>query len=80
MQYCARTQIYKGIIQYLLDTTNYSLRSIAKLSNTSFKNIRTIYFLNELPPHFDSEIELVNLFQIILEMNIKQTTSSLYFK
>ena len=79
MKYCSRVQIYKGMIQYMLDTTSYSLKSIAYLSNSSIKNIRSIYSFGELPTHFGSEMELVNLFQIILEINIKKKRSPLYF-
>ena len=79
MKSCSRVQIYQGMIRYMLETTNYSLKSIAYLSKTSFKNIRTIHAYGELPTHFDSEMELVNLFQIILEINIKQQKPPFYF-
>lgn len=67
-----KLQIYKGIIQYLIDTTNYSLKNIAMLSNSSIKNILHIYKHDQIPPSFDSEIELVRLFEIILEFHLIQ--------
>ena len=79
MKHEKKLEIYKRMIQYLIDNTNYSLKSIAYLSKTSFKNIRTIHAYGELPTHFDSEMELVNLFQIILEINIKQQKPPFYF-
>ena len=73
MTYHPKLQIYQGIIQYLLDSTGYDLKNIAALSNTSIKNIRTIYNGNEIPPNFSSsETNLVQLYQMILELNQKK--------
>jgi hypothetical protein len=70
-----KVQIYQGIIQYLLQSTDYDLKNIAALSNTSIKNIRSIYQGNELPLNFtSSEKHLVQLYQMILELNLKQGT------
>lgn len=69
-----KRQIYKGIIQFLLETTNYSLQHIAALSNSSIKNIRAIYCENQLPQHFPSEKQLVQLYLIVLELNNKKET------
>lgn len=60
------------MIQYLLESTNYTLKNIADLSNTSIKNIRLIYCENMLPLNFTSEIQLVRLYQMILDININE--------
>lgn len=70
-----KIQIYKGIIQYLLDTTHYSLKTIAILSDSSVKNILHIYKHDQIPPNFNSEVELVRLFEIILEFNLGKKIS-----
>ena len=74
MEINSKLQIYKGMIQYLLESTNYTLKNIADLSNSSIKNIRTIHCDNLIPPNFASEIQLVKLYQMILEINIDQRT------
>ncbi|MGC1181334.1 hypothetical protein [Legionella sp.] len=61
--------IYKGIIQYILGTSNYTLKNIAELCNSSINNILTIYSDNVIPHHFTSEVELVKLYQMILKAN-----------
>lgn len=68
----SKLQIYKGIIQYLLDSTNYTLKNIAELCNTSIKSIHTIYLDNFIPHNFSSEKELVKLYQMILEVHSKK--------
>jgi len=55
------------MIQFLLENTNYSLKSIAKLSDSTIKEIRSIYTYNEMPVNFKSELKLVRLFHVILE-------------
>ncbi|KTD21508.1 hypothetical protein [Legionella londiniensis] len=76
MEKCSKLQIYQGIIQYLLDSTGYDLTNIATLSNSTIKNIRTIYQGNEIPPNFSSsEKHLVQLYQMILELNTKKGTN-----
>jgi hypothetical protein len=42
MEKTTKTQIYKGMIQYLLESTNYTLKNIADLTDSSLKNIRLI--------------------------------------
>lgn len=69
MDKSSKLQIYKGIIQYLLESTNYTLKNIADLSNSSIKSIRTIYCDNFLPLNFSSEAQLVRLYQMILEIH-----------
>lgn len=67
-----KLQIYQGIIQYLLDSTNYGLESIAALSNTSLRSIRMIHQGIAMPDNFSSsEKHLVQLYQMILELNQK---------
>jgi len=73
----SKIQIYKGMIHYLLESTNYTLKNIADLSNSSIKNIRSIYYENLIPPNFASELHLVKLYHMILEVNINQST---YYK
>lgn len=68
-----KLQIYQGIIQYLLDSTSYDIKNIAALSNASLKSIRTIYQGIEIPANFfSSEKQLVQLYQMVLELNSKQ--------
>lgn len=67
MEMNSKLQIYKGIIQYLKDTSNFDLKIIASLSNSTLKNIQSIHSDNLLPPKFSSERDLVKLYQIILE-------------
>jgi hypothetical protein len=65
-----KLKIYKGIIEYLLQSTRYTLKNIADLSNASIDSIRAIYCHNVLPREFKSEVQLIKLYQIVLEMNI----------
>jgi hypothetical protein len=67
-----KLQIYKGIIHYLLESTNYNLKNIADLTSSSIKNLRSIYIENCLPENFPSEIHLIRLFQMVLEINNEQ--------
>ncbi|MHA3281292.1 hypothetical protein [Legionella pneumophila] len=68
-----KLQIYQGIIQYLLDSTGYDIKNIAALSNASIKSIRTIHEGIGMPVNFAaSEKQLVQLYQMILELNTKQ--------
>lgn len=74
-----KLQIYQGIIQYLLSSTGYDIKNIASLSNASIKNIRAIYQGHEMPANFSSsEKQLVQLYQMVLELNSKQR-GSLHF-
>lgn len=71
MHHHSKLQIYKGIIQYLLDSTNYTIKNIAEVTNSSVKNIRTIYCEDQIPAHF-SEINLVKLYHMMLELNLHE--------
>jgi hypothetical protein len=64
-----KLEIYKGMIQYLLESTNYTLKMIADLSDSSLQSIHSIYYENQIAPNFTSELQLVRVFQIILELN-----------
>lgn len=72
MQQNPKVQIYQGMIQYLLESTHYTLKNIADLSNSSMKNIRSIHCEGLIPPVFASELQLVKLYQMVLETNINK--------
>ena len=73
-----KVQIYKGIIQYLLESTNYNLKNIAELSNSSLEHLRSIHCQNMVPVDFFSESQLVKLYQIILDIHPKKNRCSKY--
>ena len=61
--------IFQNMIQYLLETTDYSLERIANLSNVSLKNLR------DLQEGADgvinvrrAEINVLKLFTLIIDM------------
>lgn len=64
----AKLQIYKGIIQYLLDETGYTLKQIADLTSSHVSNIRSIYCEGVLPETFNSDHQLVSLYQFVLDI------------
>ena len=68
MEKKSKLQIYKNIIQYLLETTEYTLVDIAHLTNCPVKNIRAIYFDEYIPMYFSSELDLLKLYHFILEL------------
>jgi hypothetical protein len=78
MEQHSKLQIYKGMIHYLLETTDYTLKNIADLSNSSTNNLHSIYCNDQLPEYFPSELRLVKLYHIILECNITQNTCRKY--
>ena len=63
----AKVHIYKGMIQYFIDSTGYSLKRIAHLANSSIGNIQAIYRYNEMPTDFSEELDLVRLYMMILD-------------
>lgn len=70
-----KLQIYQGIIQYILNTTNCSLTNIAHLSNASIQSIRSIYHAHQMPTNFSaSEKRLVQLYEMMLELKIQEGT------
>lgn len=68
MEICLRLQICQGMIQYLLESTSYSLKNIADLSHAPIRHIRSLYYEDVLPPNITSELNLVNLYRVILEL------------
>ena len=66
----AKLQIYKGIIQYLLDETGYTLHHIAELSSSHVSHLRSIYSDGVLPETFKSEHQLVSLYQFVLDIRM----------
>jgi len=77
MEHHSKLSIYKGMIQYILDSTHYTLKHISQLSHSSLDNIRMIYCHNSVPISFRSEVELMKLYQIVLEINMNQESCSL---
>lgn len=78
MEKKSKVIIYQSIIKYLLEETNYTLKNIAALTNSSIKSLREIYLYSEIPRNFQSEIQLVKLFEMILEIQTKNPASK-YF-
>lgn len=70
MENDSRLQVYKSIIQYMLESTHYTINNIADLTNSSIKTIREIYSGNEMPTNFVSEIPLIRLFQFLIEIEL----------
>ena len=79
MENNSKLQIYKGMIQYLLDSTHYTLKHIAELSSASIKNSLSLYRGNHIPIDFTLELALTNLYLIILETNLSRSHVSQYF-
>ncbi|ARB93022.1 hypothetical protein A6J40_12910 [Legionella longbeachae] len=69
MDHQLKLNIYKGMIQYILDSTHYTLKNIADLSGSSLDIIRAIYCHNAIPHSFKSEMQILKLYQIVLEIN-----------
>lgn len=67
-----RLQISKSIIHYLLESTNYTIKNIADLCNASITHIRSIYSEGHFVLSAASELKLINLYHIILELNLKK--------
>ncbi|WP_412755204.1 hypothetical protein [Legionella pneumophila] len=72
MSHDYKVGIYKGIIQYLLDATNYSLQRIANLSNSPIAYLQLIYHHNRLPQNRTIELNLLKLFVVYIDMEIKR--------
>lgn len=66
--YC-KMKIYQGIVQYLLESTNYNLKDIADLTGSSLKTMQFVYHGEQLPNHFSSESQLVKLYQTIIGLH-----------
>ncbi|CZG19601.1 TPA: hypothetical protein NI876_000230 [Legionella pneumophila] len=76
MSHDYKVGIYKGIIQYLLDATNYSLQRIANLSNSPIAYLQLIYHHNRLPQNRNVELNLLKLFVLFIDMEIKRERSA----
>lgn len=72
MSHDYKVGIYKGIIQYLLDATNYPLQRIANLSNSPIAYLQLIYHHNRLPQNRSIELNLLKLFVLYIDMEIKR--------
>lgn len=64
--------ICQEIIQYLLDSANYSLKTIADLTNTSITKIQGIYYENEAPL-YSTEMLLLEIYQFIRGLKNKNS-------
>ncbi|WP_019215178.1 hypothetical protein [Legionella tunisiensis] len=71
MFYEQKITIYKGIIQYLLDSTSYSLQRIANLSSSPLAHLQLIYQHNRLPKESKVELNLLKLFTTVIDMELK---------
>lgn len=78
MEYHVKHEIYRGMIQFILDHTHYNFKTIAHFSNSSLKTIKQLYFSDKYPASFDEELELVKLFQIILEISQENRRTPLF--
>ena len=67
MEHDSKLSIYKGMIQYILDCTHYTLKHIAQLSHSSLDHIRMIYCHDSLPNGFKSEVELMKPIRLSLK-------------
>ncbi|PYB42223.1 hypothetical protein DM455_13025 [Legionella pneumophila] len=63
-----RPKIYKGMIQHILNTTDFSIKAIAILARTSIDEIQSIYSDKQIQFGFSKEINLIRLFELIVEM------------
>lgn len=66
-----KVAIYKGMIQYLLDSTNYPLHRLANLSNSPIAHLQLIYHHNRLPQDNNIELNLLKLFMLFIDMEQK---------
>jgi hypothetical protein len=64
-----RIKIYQSIVKYLLETTPYTLQHIAELTDSSIKSITSIYSGIQMNLPLSCEIQLIQLYRIILECN-----------
>ena len=78
MENHVKLNIYQGIIQYLLTSTNYNLKDIADLSNTPIKSIRSIYYGNHIDLNPLSELQLVKTYHFVLELKLSEKLWPLY--
>lgn len=74
----AKVNIYRHMIEYFLEETDYNLKRIAHLSNTSIKNIQSIYRYNEMPENFEQELDLVRLYMMILDLERRRAKQGVF--
>lgn len=67
-----KVTIYKGMIDYLLSSSHFTLKDIANHTGSNLSSIRSIYLDETIPSHFSSEIALIRLYQIILEIQMNK--------
>lgn len=67
MEIDLKLQVYKGMIQYLLESTNYTLKNISDHTGVPIQHLRSIYIGEQMPLYFSAELQLIKLYQIILE-------------
>jgi len=67
MKHAIKVNIYKSMIEYFLNSTDYNLKRIAFLANSSISNIQAIYRYEEMPTNFHEELDLVRLYMMILD-------------
>lgn len=65
-----KLQIYKGIISYLLEFTQYTLENIAELSCCSLQTVENIFYEDKLHLDIVSEIQLIKLYHAVLECRL----------
>ena len=70
-----RPTIYNGMIQHILNTTDFSIKAIAILARASIDEIQSIYYDNQIQFGFNKEIKLIRLFELILEMQHQKNRS-----
>ncbi|HBD7396269.1 hypothetical protein [Legionella longbeachae] len=63
--------IYKEIVQYLLDSTNFSLQRIANLANLSVAHLQLIHHFDRLPKESKVELNLLKLFIMVVDIEHK---------
>jgi len=63
---CSKLKTYKGIIEYLLQTTHFTIKNIADLSKSSVETIQSIRDEKDTPQNF-SAMCLILLYQITVK-------------
>ncbi|QRN02972.1 hypothetical protein GH742_03320 [Legionella sp. MW5194] len=76
----SRLKVYQGMIQFLLESTNYTFETIADFTSYSVKEIRSIYLNQKLPEKLLSEKQLIKLYRIILDIHTSKTNVQKLFE
>ena len=69
MKNSCTVRVYQALIQYILETTDYSLNDIADHLECSPKSLKKIYLYEEMPSDIFPELKLVDLYRFIFEIN-----------